>query len=119
MTREDALTKLWALFGRAGRYQVGRRASSPERRAAAAAAVERLTREMEPLLAPLNALQKKRRQFQEEARYYKFQVSKKEGPFSIGQAKGDSWEEVFAGLETKQARAGTTARMSCRIESDN
>ena len=99
MTRQEALAKVRTLLGNAGRYRVGRRTSSPERRAAARARKEALIAQIKPLSA-------QDERARAEARYYNFWVGKRDGFFTSQRAEGDTWEDVIAQLETPRSRAG-------------
>jgi hypothetical protein len=95
MTRAEAMRKLVQLFGRNGRYRIGKRRSSPERRAVALARMEELKQQIQPLAAEYERCGR-------ESDYYQFWVGKTDGVLTLQQAKGDSWDDVLAQLETKR-----------------
>jgi hypothetical protein len=104
MTREQAMTTLRRVLGKQGRYRVGRRLSSPERREAARQRVAELEERMRPLKEQLRALAHEQSRFEQEARYFKFWVGTTDhGLFTMERAKGDTWEEVLAGLHDQGA----------------
>lgn len=123
MTRAEAVKKLMKLYGPKAYWRVSNGVSSPEQRAAALEQMRALRAQKDALDADLKArlaacdwyqeLRAQQRDLsqridreQGNAMYHKFSIGKNLGGlFTEITASGDTWEECFAKVEQKAAKA--------------
>jgi hypothetical protein len=103
MTREQAVRRLRRLLGKRARWRVTKGLTSPEKRAAARAALEAVRDERRR--CPYDEVERlKALQAQESALFiaqfdYRFKIFRNEGWMNIEVGQGDTWEEAFASIE--------------------